>query len=372
MTRKRRLMAIFEGSAPDRSAVKVWGVSPKAQSIHPGYDAVRDLAVEKTDLVVGSGSAFNIYAGTRWGETTEHFTRPTKSPDWNDAVTIIHTPMGDLHGIFLQSTKKHPGYDIEYCVKEPEDIRKLLSLPYDTLPVDADSFFKTEREIGDAGIVMFGLDHPAYALQRMTGSENFALWSIEQADLMQEAIDVFAERVRSHAKAALAAGIRGVFGYVGPELCIPPLVSPQTFERFVFDIDKPLSDLIHDGGGRVWMHCHGRMHSVIERFADEGIDVLNPVEPPPMGDVTMVEAFELVGDRMGLEGNIETHDIITATKEQLRAKIYETLSAGKGRRMILCPCSGYNENPEPTAREIENWLFYIEEGVRVAQEMARM
>jgi len=370
MTRKQRLMAIFEGRAPDRSAVKVWGVSPGAQSLHPAYDAVRDLGVEKTDLFGGGGSAFNIYFGTHSRELSEQFTRPTASPDWNDVVTIIHTPMGDLQGIHLQSTKKRPGYEKEYCLKEPGDIRKLLSLPYDAFPFDAEGFHKAEEQLGDAGVVMFGLDHPAYALQRMTGSENFALWSIEHADLMTEAIEVFAERVRAHAKAALAAGIGGIFGYVGPELCIPPLVSPPAFERFCFDIDKPLMDLIHDAGGRVWMHCHGRMRRVIVRFADMGIDVLNPIEPPPMGDVTMAEAFELIGDRMGLEGNIETHDIMTATKEQLRAKIHDSLSAGKGRRMILCPSSGYNENPEPTAREIENWLFYIEEGVRVAEEMA--
>jgi uroporphyrinogen-III decarboxylase len=173
--------------------------------------------------------------------------------------------------------------------------------------------------------------------------------------------------VRAHVEAALAAGIRGVFGWVGPELCIPPLMPPAAFERYVFAVDKPLVDRIHDAGGRVWVHCHGRMKPVLKRFADMGIDVLNPIEPPPMGDITLPEAFEAVGGRMGLEGNIETHDFMTAPKDVIREKVRAALDAGRGRRFILCPSSGYMENVTPSPREIENWLCYIEEGVRYAE-----
>ena len=179
-------------------------------------------------------------------------------------------------------------------------------------------------------------------------------------------------RIRDHAKAALDAGIRGVFGWVGPELCIPPLMSPDAFEKYVFDLDKPLIDMIHDAGAHVWVHCHGKMRAVLQRFVEMGVDVLNPIEPPPMGDVTMAEAFGIVDGAMGLEGGIETHDLMGAAKEDLRAKIHANLDAGTGRRMILCPSSGYMENVTPSVREIENWLFYVEEGVRYAESLSAM
>ncbi|MCC7262991.1 MAG: hypothetical protein IT369_10755, partial [Candidatus Latescibacteria bacterium] len=78
-----------------------------------------------------------------------------------------------------------------------------------------------------------------------------------------------------------------------------------------------------------------------------------------------------VGDKMGLEGNIETHDIMTADPGKLLAKIHTALEAGRGRRMILCPSAGYMESVEPTPHEIRNWLLYIEEGVRYAEAMAK-
>ena len=86
-----------------------------------------------------------------------------------------------------------------------------------------------------------------------------------------------------------------------------------------------------------------------------------------MGDMTLEEAFARVGDRMGLEGNIETHELMTASKERMKALVHEAIDAGRGRRFILCPSSGYMECPVPDDRLIDNLLTYIEEGVRCAE-----
>lgn len=370
MTRKERLTAIFEGRIPDRPAVKLWGLGKHDdRCVHPAFEPVRDLAFEKTDLALNQGAPFSLYAGREAETRLTSFDRPTDSPDWVEHVTTFHTPEGDLRQVSLKSTSGKPGYVKERPLKEPSDISRLLSIPYTPFPFDPEPYRTLEAQTGDAGIVMFGLDHAMYGVERLIGSENFALWSLEAEDVLLEAMQTFAGRIREHAAAALQAGIRGVFGWVGPELCIPPLMSPQAFDKYVFDIDKPLIDMIHDAGGRVWVHSHGKMTPVLERFVLMGIDVLNPIEPPPMGDVTMEEAFQLVGDRMGLEGNIETHDFMQASNEEIRAKIHDALEAGRGRRLILCPSSGYQENINPTPREIGNWLLYINEGVRYAESM---
>lgn len=371
MTRRERLTAIFEGRIPDRPAVKIWGASPTGKLIHPAFTPVRDLAVAKTDLFFDAGSAFNIYAGINAQKLCEVHDAPTDSPAWVDQITTWHTPEGDLREVFLRSTCKKPGYHKAYLLKEPGDLKKLLSLPYAPHPFSPAGYLQTERAAGDTGITMFSFDHPMYATQRLIGSENFALWSLEAGDLLLETMRTFADRVRAHAQAALDAGIHGIFGWVGPELCIPPLMSPAAFDDYVFTLDKPLIDMIHDAGGRVWVHCHGKMRPVLKRFADMGVDVLNPIEPPPMGDMTIAQAFEVVGGRMGLEGGIETHDFMMGSKAKLRAMIRANLDAGRNRRFILGPSSGYMESVTPTPAEIENWLFYIEEAVRYAGTAGR-
>ena len=76
----------------------------------------------------------------------------------------------------------------------------------------------------------------------------------------------------------------------------------------VVEVDKPTIAAIHDHGGLVWVHCHGGMNPVLELFMEMGVDCLNPIEPPPMGDILLSEAKERVKGRMCLEGNIEVGD----------------------------------------------------------------
>jgi hypothetical protein len=369
MTGRERYEAIFRGRIPDRPAVKLWGCDTARRPRHIAFEPVRDLALRTTDLVFSAWSPFSLYAGQKAGEVTQTTRRPSGSPDWLEQVTVLRTPLGDLEEVVLVSTGNRPGYHKTYFLKEPADIRKLLSLPYEPYPVSADNWQRREAEVGDRGFAMFGLDHAMYGLQRLIGSESFALWSWEAEELMLEAMTCFAGRLLDHARQALAAGVRGVYGWVGPELCIPPLMSPAHFDRYVTALDKPLIDLIHEGGGHVWVHCHGRMGPVLERFADLGVDVLNPIEPPPMGDLSLEQAFGRVGNRLGLEGNIETHDLMTGTPDALRPKIAAALEAGRGRRFIFCPSSGYDENVEPSRQEILNWRFYLQESVIRAEAM---
>lgn len=365
MNRRERLQTIFEGGIPDRPAVKVWGADPRAPMRDPGFERVRRLAIEKTDLFIGGESPFHIYSGRNRDKLIESKKSPTDSPAWVHVVTIYHTPMGDLREVFQKSTCGMPGYEVEYLLKDPTDIRKLLSMPYEPFPFDANPFHDAEAAVGDRGLVYFDLDHAMYALQRLIGSENFAIWSLTDNELLLKAIRIFSERLHDHLGAAINAGLgKAVFGWVGPELCIPPLMSPAAFDQYVTAFDSGLIETIHNAGGRVWVHCHGKMRPVIDKFVDMGVDVLNPVEPPPMGDVTMAEAFDLVGDRMGLEGGVETHDIMTASQPRLGEILDDVLSAGYGRRMILCPSAGFMESVTPSSVEIENWLYFIEEGVR--------
>lgn len=369
MNSRERLLSIFRGGVPDRPAVRLWSARPGQELLHPAYEPVRDAAVATTDLVVSAGSRFNVHWGAEKPPTgTEE--RPGPSAEWVDQVTTIDTPAGRLRSVYRAGVDGRPGYQVEHLVKEPADLKCLLSVPYAPFPFDAADFEKSEALLGDRGITMFGLDHPMYALERLIGSQNFALWSRDCREDLLEVVAVYADRILEHAKQALHAGIRGVFGWVGPELCIPPLMSPADFDAFVMPYDRALCGAIHEAGGRVWVHCHGRMGPVLERFVEMGVDVLNPIEPPPLGDLTLAEAFARVGDRMGLEGNLETHDLMTLPADRVRALVAEALAAGRGRRFILCPTSGYMETPQPTLRFIENLLTYVTEGVRLAEALA--
>ena len=104
--------------------------------------------------------------------------------------------------------------------------------------------------------------------------------------------------------------MNGPFQWVGPEVYIPPLASPQDFEDFVFQFDKPLCDDIHNAGGYVWVHCHGKVANFIGRYIDMGVDILNPLEPPKNGDINLEQIIKKYGNRIGWEGNFEIQEIL--------------------------------------------------------------
>ena len=366
MTSRERLTRIFQGKVPDRPAVRLWGVASGDKFLHPAYKKVHRTAMELSDLVTSAGSPFNLSWGCAVDKISGYSEVPTDSEEWVEVVTKIHTPEGELRSVYTKSTVGKPGYQKEHLLKKPEDIKKIFSVSYQPYSFSPDSFYATEKAVGERGITMFGLDHAMYGLQRLIGSENFALWSIECRSLLLEAIKIFSQRIRKQVIQAFEAGLKPIFAWVGPELCIPPLMSPKDFDDFVFQFDKPLIDLIHQRGGYAWVHSHGKMAQLLERFVEMGVDVLNPIEPPPMGDVTLAEAFNLVGERMGLEGNIETHDLMTATRERICELVHKAIDAGRGRRFILCPTSGYMECPNPEEHLIKNLLTFVQEGVRYA------
>jgi uroporphyrinogen decarboxylase len=171
--------------------------------------------------------------------------------------------------------------------------------------------------------------------------------------------------VLEHARKAIEAGVRGIYVWVGPELFIPPLMGPTDFEEFVFDYDKTLCDMIHNAGGHIWVHCHGKVAKFIGRFIDMGIDVLNPLEPPKNGDVDFGPLVKQYGGRIGWEGNIEIQEIIQAEPERLKDLIRKCVEAGRpSGRFILCPSAGFMEYPFPEPDYIRNLLIYLEEGYK--------
>lgn len=373
LTSNERIMRIFRNQEIDRPALKLWGADISRFLLHPSYRPVCELALEKSDLFVSASSSFNIFCGQYQNKLITYEEKDTDQPYWKDQHVVFHTPKGDLHGIERINTQGEPSYTMEHLVKEPEDLEKILSMPYQPYPFDPSGYFELQRQVGDRGVVMFVTDHAGYALHRLLGSENIAYFSIDCRELLIETLRVFLNRLRDFTKEALSAGVNGPFAYVGPEVFIPPLASPQDFEEFVYQCDKPIFDDIHNAGGHVWVHCHGKVANFIERYIEMGVDVLNPLEPPKNGDIDLEEIIKKYGNRIGWEGNIEIQDIIQADQEYLKELIWECVKAGNtSGRFILCPSAGFMEYPFPSSHYIENLLLYLNYGFDCVEKCKKL
>ena len=131
LTSKERIMRIFENKQVDRPAIKLWGAwkyKDGDELLHPFYEPVARKASEITDLFIYARSPYNMYCGKNDCISSEYV--EIGDPLWKQRHNIYHTPMGDLRHVQMISKIGEPGYTIEYPVKEPYDLKKILSMPY--------------------------------------------------------------------------------------------------------------------------------------------------------------------------------------------------------------------------------------------------
>ena len=121
--------------------------------------------------------------------------------------------------------------------------------------------------------------------------------------------------------------------------------------------------MVHSYGKKVMIHCHIRM--VLEEFKEIGMDMLHPIEAPPMGDCTLTQAREVLGEDVVFVGNVQVGDIFSKSKEALRQIVKETMLEGKKGRFVLAMTASPNY-PELDDHLRENYITVVETALEYA------
>lgn len=314
-------------------------------------------------LIAAEKHADIIYdVGFPWGFFHNAEPLNEEFKDLGNGVTehIVHTPKGPL------SEHKKADWRGEGVIKrwlcEPIDVERLLSLPYQPPRPDLKPYLAERERVAGRAIMQMTFPDPV-CTAGLVDETNLALWTIEERPLLKRLFDAAYDRVFEEIKYCLEGGIGPLYYLNGPEYALPPLMSPADFDEFVVTYDKKLVDLIHSyPGNRVIVHSHGKVNKFLERFADIGMDGLNVLEPPPLGDTILSEAKKRIGDQVCLIGNIQYDDIARGTPEQIEKMVKEAVLQGApGGGFILSPCASPYERPLPK-KASDNLIHYINMG----------
>ena len=124
---------------------------------------------------------------------------------------------------------------------------------------------------------------------------------------------------------------------------------------------------IQQYGGYARLHSHGRLRGILPAIARMRPDGLDPLEPPPQGDMALWEIKAAIGRDTVLLGNIEAADIENLPTADFERRVVTALregTAGDGRGFILHPSAcPYGRtitartmaNYETMLRLAENW-----------------
>ncbi|MDO8683684.1 MAG: uroporphyrinogen decarboxylase family protein [Armatimonadota bacterium] len=109
------------------------------------------------------------------------------------------------------------------------------------------------------------------------------------------------------------------------------IISPESFDKFVFPWIRKFSDLGHAHGLQVMTHCCGAVNKVIGRFIDAGIDALHPLQARALN----MDAEKLARDfkgKIAFAGGIDTQDLlVNGSPDDVRAEVRRV-------KNLLGPC----------------------------------
>ena len=116
------------------------------------------------------------------------------------------------------------------------------------------------------------------------------------------------------------------------------LQSPRHFRRYTLPVIQKMTRMSKEAGLPSFLHACGKQRDMVGILAAEtDLDVVNPLEPPPMGDCDLAEIKAAYGDRLALMGNIHTTDVmLLGSPETVREACRKAIdAAAKGGGFIL-------------------------------------
>lgn len=351
MNRRERLIATLRGEPVDRPAVSFYELNgldedpdwddPFNIYTHPSWKPLIKLTREKTDRIVMRSVPFKEI-----------------NPDPLDECTTVETWM-DHHGsLFTRRVTSAGGrkltsltrrdrdvntiWTVEHLLKSVEDLKAFLKIP---LPdsvgePDTSGVLQAEQALGDSGIVMIDTSDPLCEAAQLFHLADYTVIAFTEPLLFHRLLDFFAARLYPKTEAIARALPGRLWRIYGPEYASPPYLPPRLFKEFVVDYDTYMVDVIQRGGGYARLHSHGRLRQILDMIASTGCTGLDPIEPPPQGDVELSYVRERYGEQFVLFGNLEASDIENLPTSQFRQKVLKALhegTRGKGRGFVLMP-----------------------------------
>jgi len=338
--------------------VRLWGVDPMFPRQDWG-DLYRLTETYELEII------------RTWTPEQEEWPRPGYEKQVSESIsdksgikeirTTLVTPSGPITSIYYQPLDGSPGYVKKHFIETVQDAKRWLSIPGIEKMPEVDSYRKLEEKSGERAMLMVALSEAMYSVQSLMGSETFGYWLYDERQMLLEMIEKAFRDIEKIVKHYLFNNLGDAYGWVGPELCIPPLASVRDFRELVFFYDKKVIDLIHEKGKLAWIHCHGDISTVLKDFIEMGLDCLNPVEGPPVGKYTLKQVKEICGKKMALDGGIEDGVFDRCTPEETRTITRQVISEGKpGGCFILCPTSSPDTRARLSTRNIENYAAFVE------------
>lgn len=308
MTSRDRLLKILRGESPDRVPfspnIGQWFDCHKARGMLP--PELADCK-DETDAMLAMGcDIFSRRVGGAVRAKREGVeTRSRKEDGWN--VTEIVTPHGTLRGTSRWQAESHTSYEHEHYVKDWNDIKAFRCIVENTdYTFDPDAYRRIAERIGERGIPIMPLaPSPIKLFHIWAGQEQATMFMLDHPDEMRELADVHTEKVL---QAARQGAESDALVFITGDNLDSLFHTPRLVREFAFDFYRRLADVLHAKGKYLLSHACGQLRGLKRLLAETGVDGVEGIPHPPLGDLPLPEAQRDVHDGFIVIGGMTCHE----------------------------------------------------------------
>ncbi|MBI2302974.1 MAG: hypothetical protein HYU66_29050 [Armatimonadetes bacterium] len=359
MSHRDRLLAAVRRQPVDGLPFCTYNLHPYGNSAHrtdPGYAELLELVTSRAGMLCKASAR----AGLRWQDPACAECRVERNDGRTTTLHLLHTPLGELR-CQVTVPRGQPGYVTEHWVKTDADLERYFCLPWVVGEPDLGPALAMQTELGDRGLLYVDYGDPMYHAAGLFNYEDFTIRCLTDLPGTRAVVERMFERVAEQTRrvAAAAEGQPFLFYTAGPELATPPMLPPHVFAELVTPYQRELVRILHEHGHLVTCHCHGRVRDALPELLACEFDALEPLEPPPQGDITLGELFARCEGRMALMGYIQDQEFHSAAPGHLRRVVEEVRQVVAGRPgYVMCPtCTPFQHPPsEVFVRNYREWV----------------
>ena len=232
---------------------------------------------------------------TPYGELTRKTLYPIGEPPWEE-----EKPVKDLRRDWPR-LRALMGEDGNWCWEET---------------------FSDRDRIGELGVysVAIGIPQDWWFFQRNGGYNVMFYDYADDPAYIDEIFEFYSRYGLARVEAACQAGADEIM--LGGSASSLSVSSPRNFRKYDLPFIQKAAQICKKYGVFSHLHVCGRSRKVVEMVCEETeVDVMEPLEEPPGGDVDIAEIKKSYGSKICMKGNLNTFEfMLNATPQQVEEK----------------------------------------------------
>ncbi|MCD6475034.1 MAG: hypothetical protein J7K85_02065 [Anaerolineaceae bacterium] len=221
---------------------------------------------------------------------------------------VMDTPLGALRTGNQYSCEGDTTFVVQHPVKKREDYRILrYIIRHLSLLPNYEAVQEQITMVGDDGLCMpliapFGKTGFQSLLEHYVGTEQLIYDLIDYPEEIEETLELMADVSRR----AVEIGIDSpAEAFISWEDSSTTNVSPKLFKKYIAPEINEWGTMLHQAGKLMIHHACGHLKALLPIMAQEAVDAIESISPPPTGNVEIWDAKEVLGKKMCVVGGVE-------------------------------------------------------------------